>query len=69
METKRERIQAGTNKRIGWEWHRPSGADNELWDTLIYNSAALDLLAWDYCIRQKKLEVVNWADFYNSLAE
>jgi phage terminase large subunit GpA-like protein len=64
VEVKREKIVKETGKRIGFEWHRPSGADNELWDTLVYNSAALDLIAWNYCVGQRGGEFVNWVDFY-----
>jgi phage terminase large subunit GpA-like protein len=65
VETKREKIEQTTGKRVGWEWHRPSGAKNELWDLLIYNNAALDMLAHDICRRQLDLEVVNWQGFYD----
>lgn len=68
-EIKRERIEVRTGKRLGWEWHRPSGSANELWDLLIYNSAALDLIAWDVCRRQLGLEFVNWPAFYDLCAE
>lgn len=68
VETKRERIEQRTGKRIGFEWHRPSGAANELWDLLIYNNAALDLIAWNYC-QGLKMEAVNWPFFYDVLAE
>jgi len=64
VEVKRERIEKSTGKRIGFEWHRPSGANNELWDLLIYNNAALDLIAWDVCRNQLGLEFVNWTAFY-----
>ena len=46
-------------------WHRPGGARNELWDLLIYNNAALDMVAHDICRRQLDLEVVNWQGFYD----
>ena len=65
-EVKRERIEKSTGKRIGFEWYRPSGAANELWDLLIYNNAALDLIAWDVCRNQLGLEFVNWTAFYDS---
>jgi phage terminase large subunit GpA-like protein len=65
VETKRERIEKTTGKRLGWEWHRPSGADNELWDCLIYANAALDLIAWDVCRNQLELEVTNWVAFHD----
>jgi phage terminase large subunit GpA-like protein len=37
VETKREKIEKTTGRRVGFEWHRPSGARNELWDLLVYN--------------------------------
>ena len=69
VEVKRERIEQRSGKRLGFEWHRPSGAANELWDLLIYNSAALDLVAWDVCRRQLALEFVNWPAFFDLLVE
>lgn len=69
VEVKRERIEKSTGKRVGFEWHRPSGAANELWDCLIYANAALDLIAWDVCRNQLELEFVNWPGFYDLLVE
>lgn len=67
VEVKSERIDKTTGQRVGWEWRRPSGADNELWDLLVYGNAALDLLAWDYCRNQLELEAVNWVAFWDRL--
>lgn len=64
VEVKRERIEKTTGKRIGWEWHRPSGAANELWDLLVYGNAALDLVAWNYSAGLG-FEFTNWAAFYD----
>lgn len=49
----------------GYEWRRPSGASNELWDLLVYNSAALDIIAWDVCCRRYKLDGVDWNFFFD----
>lgn len=68
VETKRQRIQQSTGKVVGWEWHRPSGAANELWDLFIYNTAALDLIAWNVSRAQFGLETVNWPAFFDWLA-
>jgi phage terminase large subunit GpA-like protein len=68
-ETKREKVEAKTGKRIGWEWHRPSGAANELWDLLIYANAAIDLIAWDVCRNELGMEFVNWPAFYDLCIE
>lgn len=65
VEQKREKIERATGKRIGFEWHRPSGAANELWDLLVYANAGLDLIAWDVCRNQLELEYVNWVAFYD----
>jgi phage terminase large subunit GpA-like protein len=64
VETKVEKIDPRTKQRVGWEWRRPSGAANELWDTLVYNAAALDMLAWDHCIEQLEMDSVDWPAFY-----
>jgi phage terminase large subunit GpA-like protein len=51
----------------GYEWRRPSGSANELWDLLVYNSCALDLIAWDVCRNQLELEEVDWPQFWDLL--
>lgn len=65
-EVKRARIDAVTGKHLGHEWHRPHGASNELWDLLVYASAALDMLAADLCIEQLDMEAVDWSFFYET---
>lgn len=64
-ESKREKLHATTRERVGWEWYRPSGTPNELWDLLVYNNAALDLIAWDVCRNQFEMEYVDWTKFYD----
>jgi len=64
VETKREIIDKSSGKRRGFEWHRPSGAKNELWDLLVYNNAAVDLIAWSVC-KELGLEFTNWAAFWD----
>jgi terminase, large subunit len=49
----------------GYEWRRPSGAANELWDLLVYNSAALDIIAWDVCRNLFELDNVDWGVFFD----
>lgn len=66
VEVKREKIEKLTGKRVGAEWHRPSGAANELWDCLIYASAALEMLAHYVCVKEWELEFVIWDDFWNA---
>jgi phage terminase large subunit GpA-like protein len=65
VETKREKVDKQTGQRLGFMWHRPSGADNELWDCLVYASAALDILAWSTCTNELGLEAVNWTAFFD----
>jgi len=64
VEVKSEKISKGTGKRVGFEWRRPSGAANELWDLLIYNNAALDLVAHQVCREQMELDHTNWPAFW-----
>lgn len=63
VEVKRPRVK--NDRQQGFEWRRPSGAANELWDLLVYNNAALDIIAWDVCMAQLEMEAVNWNDFWN----
>ena len=67
VETRREKIDKSTNQRIGFEWHRPSGANNELWDLLVYNNVALDICAYEICIQQMQLESLDWDVFWGAL--
>ncbi len=67
-EHKREKLEKTTGRRVGYEWHRPQGARNELWDLLIYALAGLDIIAWDLCVNQQEMEAVNWPAFW-ALAE
>jgi phage terminase large subunit GpA-like protein len=67
VETRREKIDASTGKRLGFGWHRPSGADNELWDLLVYNNVALDIVAFDICIQRMGLPTIDWDAFWASL--
>lgn len=64
-EVKREVIEASSGRRVGFEWHRPSGAANELWDLLVYNNAALDMVAWNTCHGDLELEQIDWPTFYD----
>jgi phage terminase large subunit GpA-like protein len=66
VEVKREKIDKVTRQRLGFEWFRPSGAANELWDCLVYCDAALDALAADLCIKQLGMDDVDWTFFYDS---
>ncbi|AUR86515.1 terminase large subunit [Vibrio phage 1.086.O._10N.222.51.F8] len=63
-ETKVPDFNKTTNVFRGFKWHRPSGAQNEFWDLLIYNNAAIDILAWDIIMRQAERDHVNWNEFW-----
>lgn len=68
VEVKRDRKRAD-GVIIGKEWHRPSGANNELWDCLVYCTAALQMIADDLCISQLGLPQANWLEFYEHCAQ
>jgi phage terminase large subunit GpA-like protein len=53
------------NGRKGYVWHRPSGADNELWDLLVYGHASVEILAYLVCVKVYELEDgVDWYQFW-----
>jgi phage terminase large subunit GpA-like protein len=52
---------------VSYYWHRPDGADNELWDLLIYSSAAVEFFAYSIAIVEMELENVNWPEFWEWL--
>jgi terminase, large subunit len=66
VEQKREKIDTATGERLGFEWHRPSGAANELWDLLIYSNAALDILVHDVCRHSLGLDHVSEQAFFEA---
>ncbi len=45
-------------------WYRPGNARNELWDLLVYGSAAVEIIACAICIQQFELETVDWERFW-----
>jgi phage terminase large subunit GpA-like protein len=68
VETKRPRAATPTGRDNGYAWHRTPGAPNELWDLLVYASAALELLAMNFS-QQARFEFTNWPLFYKTCAE
>lgn len=64
QEFKRERIDRQTGRRVGFEWYRRKGSRNELWDLLVYGTAALEVLAWDWCRNHMGYDVVDWTEFW-----
>ncbi len=67
-EVKREVIDKRTGKRLGVKWHRVSGRPNELWDLLVYNNAALDLIArdWSQNVAHPPAEFMDWGRFWQA---
>lgn len=62
-----KKMKAGQSHRKNYEWYRPSGAHNELWDLLVYATAALEITAWDVCVNVLKLASVDWETFWNQV--
>lgn len=54
---------------ISHRYHRPSGVNNELWDLLVYGSAAVEMLAWGLCIQHFELEEVDWVKFWQFIED
>lgn len=52
--------------QVTYSWHRPGGGNkrNELWDLLVYGSAAVDIVAWYICINQLEQNTIVWDDFW-----
>lgn len=68
VETKRPRAAKATGRENGFAWHRTAHAPNELWDLLVYASAALELLAANFS-QEARFEFTNWPLFYKTCAE
>lgn len=68
VEVKRQRVDRITREHVSWEWFRPSGAANELWDLLIYSAAAVDFTAWEVLVQGLGEKGVNVERFWE-LAE
>ena len=49
VEIRRKIVDAKNNET--YEWYRPGNARNELWDLLGYGYAAVEILAWNICIK------------------
>src|SRR5699024_5921676 len=68
-ERKVARTNPTTGEILGYSWVRPGHVANELWDLLVYNSAALDILAWDFSVNGQKLFAVDWDAFFEACDE
>ncbi|MBT56176.1 MAG: hypothetical protein CMF72_22595 [Mameliella sp.] len=68
VEYKREKRDPQSGKLLGTYWHRPGNARQELWDLLVYNTAALEVVALDVCEQRLGLEYLSWPDFWAEAA-
>lgn len=64
-ESRREKINPSTGQREGFIWHRTPGKANHAWDLAVYNTAALEVVAFDTCKREAGLDHINWAWFWD----
>jgi phage terminase large subunit GpA-like protein len=57
-----------TGEVVGATWHRPSGGANELWDLLVYATAAHDILANAACrdLGHEQVDETALNDFYEA---
>ena len=53
-----------SGKVLGSYWHRPNNARQELWDLLVYNTAALEMVAYDVCEQHAGIEALVWPEFW-----
>jgi len=54
---------------VSYYWHRPGNARNELWDLLVYGHAAVEIIAWNICVKHFELETVQWPEFWQFMLE
>lgn len=64
-----KRKKVAPNGSISWYWHRPQGAENELWDLMVYGHASVEILAWSICIQHFEEESVDWPRFWRLIEE
>lgn len=69
VEVKRAEVDEKTGERKNYVWHRPRGADNELWDLSVYNWALVYVVAYVEQILEQELEEVNWPLFWQEAKE
>lgn len=56
------------NGGASYYWHRPGNARNELWDLLGYGYAAVEILAWEICVKHFELETIDWNQFWTYIS-
>lgn len=59
-----DKIDPKTNKNLGTFWYRPGGSRQELWDLLVYCSAAFEVFMLDVCKNELGADVMLWGDFW-----
>lgn len=69
VEYKVQQKDPKSGKVLGSYWHRPNNARQELWDLLIYNTAALEMVAYDVCSQQEGLDALVWGEFWAAAKE
>ena len=69
VEHKREKRDPKSNKLQGTYWHRPGNARQELWDLLVYNTVALEIVALEVCENICGLEHLSWSAFWSEAAQ
>lgn len=52
------------NGYVTYYWHRPHGAQNELWDLMVYGHCSVEILAWWICVREHQMEGIDWYQFW-----
>lgn len=68
VEYVREKRDPQTGRLLGTYWHRPGNVRNELWDLLVYGTAALEMLAWDVCTNELGIEALMWSEFWATIS-
>jgi len=64
-ESKVEEYDKKTNKYLRTIWRAKPGAANHGFDTYVYNLAALEIFADDFCRLQLGLPCLDWTTFWN----
>jgi phage terminase large subunit GpA-like protein len=50
---------------VSYEWHRPSGSANELWDLTVYAHAGVDIIAYLICRVHYQMDAIDWPKFWD----
>lgn len=66
LTTEKRRAKTWPDGSVSYEWHRPHGAPNELWDLLVYGHALVEILAWVMC-KDAGMKEIDWAMFWDEM--